>query len=207
MHLPPMIQSFVLHFGEMGSRWGINRTVGQVYALLYVSKSPLNADQIVRSLGVSRSNVAMSLKELSTMNMVILQHIPGDRKDYYGTHDDIWDIVRQLVEERRKREIEPTLSLLRTTMMQRATCDEEMYAQSKIQDMHDLIQMLTNWYLEMQKMETHKLINLFKMGGKIYNLYQIKDRVRLLPGGKGNEQKNNQNKINKHMKGEIDNGL
>jgi DNA-binding transcriptional regulator GbsR (MarR family) len=97
----------VLHFGEMGSRWGINRTVGQIYALLYLSKEPLNAEDIVDRLGVSRSNVSMGLKELQAWNLVRLQHKPSDRRDYFSTPDDIWQIVRTLVEERKKREIEP----------------------------------------------------------------------------------------------------
>lgn len=82
MNLPPLVQSFVLHFGEMGSRWGINRTVGQIYALLYVSPEPLNADQIVDSLGISRSNVSMSLRELQAWNLVLLKHLPDDRRDF-----------------------------------------------------------------------------------------------------------------------------
>lgn len=188
MNLPPLIQTFVLHFGEMGSRWGINRTVGQIYALLYLSEKPLNADQIVEALGFSRSNVAMGLKELASMNLVMLQHIPSDRKDYYGTHDDIWDIVRNLVEERRKREVEPTLSMLRSVIMLKPSSEEEKHAQDKMQEMHDLIEMLTEWYMDMQKMETDRLVNLLKMGAKIYNLYQIKDKITLLPGGKSKQE-------------------
>ena len=116
MNLPPLIQAFVLHFGEMGSRWGINRTVGQIYALLYLSDEPLNAEDIVERLGVSRSNVSMGLKELQAWNLVRHQHKPGDRRDYFSTPDDIWQIVRTLVEERKKREIEPTLTLLREVL-------------------------------------------------------------------------------------------
>ena len=107
MNLPPLIQSFVLHFGEMGSRWGINRTVGQIYALLYVSAEPLCADQIVDALGVSRSNVSMGLRELQTWNLVVLRHIPGDRRDFFTAPDDIWQILRTLAEERKKREVDP----------------------------------------------------------------------------------------------------
>ncbi|MTI09408.1 GbsR/MarR family transcriptional regulator [Curvivirga aplysinae] len=180
MNLPPVIQTFVLHFGEMGSRWGINRTVGQIYALLYLSEQPLNADQIVDALGFSRSNVAMGLKELASMNLVMLKHIPADRKDYYGTHDDIWDIVRNLVEERRRREIEPTLTMLRSVIMEKPSSEQEKHAQEKMQEMHDLIEMLTDWYEEMNKVDTERLVNLLKMGAKIYNLYQFKDKLKLI---------------------------
>lgn len=97
MQLPPLVQTFVLHFGEMGSRWGISRTVGQIYAVLFVSVRPLNADEIVERLGVSRSNVSMGLKELQAWNLVRLQHMPGDRRDYFTTPEDLWQIVRTLV--------------------------------------------------------------------------------------------------------------
>ena len=118
MNLPPLVQTFVLHFGEMGSRWGVNRTVGQIYALLFVAPQPLNADDIVEALGVSRSNVSMGLKELQAWNLVRLQHKPNDRRDYYSAPEDIWQIVRTLVEERKKREIDPTLSMLREALME-----------------------------------------------------------------------------------------
>lgn len=181
MNLPPLIQTFVLHFGEMGSRWGINRTVGQIYALLYLSEKSLNADQIVEALGFSRSNVAMGLKELSSMNLVKLKHIPSDRKDYYATHEDIWEIVRNLAEERRKREVEPTLTMLRSVIMDKPASQEEKHAQLKMQEMHDLIDMITQWYQEMQKLETERLVKLLKMGSKIYKLYQFKDKLKLVP--------------------------
>lgn len=176
MTVTPNIEAFIQHFGHMGSRWGINRTVGQVYALLFLAKAPLNADQIVEALNVSRSNVAMSLKELSSMNLIMLQHIPGDRKDYYVTHEDIWDIVRNLVEERRKREVQPTLTLLRSIIMEPPTTEDEAYAQKRMQDMHDIIEMLTNWYSEMQHVDTERLVSLMKLGSRIFQLYQFKDK-------------------------------
>lgn len=184
MKLSPLIQSFVLHFGEMGSRWGINRTVGQIYALIYLSEKPLNADQLVEALGFSRSNIAMGIKELVSMNLVMLRHIPNDRKDYYATHEDIWEIVRNLVEERKKREIDPTLSMLRSVMMETPNSNEEEFAQDKMREMYDLIEMLTKWYDDMQKLETDRLVNLFKMGAKVYKLYQMKDKLTVIPGGK-----------------------
>src|SRR5438128_1256523 len=110
MNLPPLTQSFVLHFGEMGSRWGFNRTVGQIYALLFLASEPLHADQIVESLGFSRSNVSMGLKELQGWNLIRLIHMPQDRRDHFTTPDDLWTILRTLVEERKKREVDPTLS-------------------------------------------------------------------------------------------------
>ncbi len=178
MKLPPLIQTFVFHFGEMGSRWGINRTVGQIYALLYLSTTPLNADQIVDALGFSRSNVAMGIKELLAMNLVMLKHFPDDRKDYYGTHDNVWDIVRNLVEERRKREVEPTLSMLRSVILSAPSTEQERQAQIKMQEMHDLIDMLTQWYLDMKTLETEHLVSLLKMGSKMNQLLRFKQRKK-----------------------------
>ncbi len=189
MQLSPLIQTFVFHFGEMGSRWGINRTVGQIYALIYLSEKPLNADQLVEALGFSRSNIAMGIKELVSMNLVMLRHIPQDRKDYYITYDDIWEIVRNLVEERKKKEIDPTLTVLRSILLEKPNSEEEKFSQEKMREMHDLIEMLTKWYDDMQKLETTRLVNLLKMGAKVYNLYQMKERLSVIPGGKNSQKK------------------
>lgn len=131
MDLPPLVQAFVLHFGEMGSRWGINRTVGQIYAVLFASPRPLCADDLVERLGVSRSNVSMGLKELQAWNLVRLKHVPGDRRDFFTTPEDVWTIVRTLVEERKKREIDPTLTVLRELLMQAPASDDERHAQAR----------------------------------------------------------------------------
>ena len=180
MNLPPLIQSFVLHFGEMGSRWGINRTVGQIYALLYISARPLNAEDIAEALGFSRSNVSMGLKELDAWNLTQLKHLPGDRREYFTTPEDIWVIVRTLVEQRRKREIEPTLSMLRDLLLENPASKDEKFAQGKMQEMHDLIDMLTRWYQDMQRMETERLVQLLTLGTKVFKLYEMKDKI--LPG-------------------------
>ena len=107
MQLPPLTQSFVLHFGEMGSRWGINRTVGQIYALLFVADRPLHADDITEKLGVSRSNVSMGLRELQAWRLVRLEHLPGDRRDHFSAPEDVWSIFRTLAEERQRRKSIP----------------------------------------------------------------------------------------------------
>ena len=184
MNLPPLIQTFVLHFGEMGSRWGINRTVGQIYALLFLSNEPLNAEDIVERLGVSRSNVSMGLKELQSCNLVRLQHMPGDRRDYFSTPDDIWQIVRTLVDERKKREIDPTLTLLREVLMQGPASAEERHAQTRMREMHDLFELLTDWYADMQRLETERLVQLLKLGTKVQKILDVKDRLFSTPGPK-----------------------
>lgn len=182
MQLPPTVQEFVLHFGEMGSRWGINRTVGQIYALLFVSPEPLNADEITEKLGISRSNASMGLKELQSWNLVQLRHRPGDRKDYFSTPGDVWAIVRVLAEERKKREIDPTMSVLRELIMKPPATPEEAHAQKRMEEMHELIELLTGWYADVKRLETDRLIQLLSLGSKIQKVLEIKDRLFVVPG-------------------------
>lgn len=177
MNLSPTIQAFVLHFGEMGSRWGINRTVGQIYALLYVSREPLCADQIVEALGISRSNVSMSLRELQGWNLVLLKHLPGDRRDFFTTPDDVWQILRTLAEERKKREVDPTLSVLRELLMQAPASDEDRFAQTRLGEMHMLIERLTTWYDDVKRLEPERLVALLALGSKVTKFLDTKDRI------------------------------
>lgn len=189
MNLPPIIQAFVLHFGEMGSRWGISRTVGQIYALLYVAAEPLNAEQITEQLGFSRSNVSMGLKELQGWNLVRLKHQPGDRRDYFTIPEDPWEIVRTLAEERKRREVDPTLSMLREILMQAPGTEAERHAQGRIAEMHDLIELLTGWYADVQRLETDRLVQLLSLGAKVQKILEMKDRLLVMPGGKGPDRK------------------
>lgn len=177
MNLSPVIEAFVLHFGEMGSRWGINRTVGQIYALLYVSPDPLCADDLVEALGISRSNVSMSLRELQGWNLVVLKHRPDDRRDFFTTPADVWQILRTLAEERKKREVDPTLSVLREILMRTPAGDDERFAQSRIAEMHRLIERLTTWYDDVKLLETERLTMLLSLGSRITKLLDTKDRI------------------------------
>ncbi len=182
MNLTPLIQSFVLHFGEMGSRWGINRTVGQIYALLFVSGKPLNADEIADTLAFSRSNVSMGLKELSAWRLVRLQHLPNDRREYFSTPDDIWAIFRTLAEERRKREIDPTLSMLRNALVQTPATAEEKHAQERMKEMHDLIELVTQWFGDIQRLDTPTLVQLMKLGAKAQKFLELKQKLTSVAG-------------------------
>jgi DNA-binding transcriptional regulator GbsR (MarR family) len=184
MNLPPLHQEFVLHFGEMGSRWGINRTVGQIYALLFLSRAPLNADQIVEKLGFSRSNVSMGLKELQAWNLVRLRHLPDDRRDYFTTPEDLWEIVRTLVDERKKREIDPTLTKLRELQMQGGVAAEDAHAHARIAELSRLIELLTAWYDDMNKLETERLVQLLGLGSKLLKAVDAAGKVVPLVRGK-----------------------
>ena len=178
MDLPPLSQRFVLHFGEMGSRWGINRTVGQIYALLYVSAKPLNADEITEALNFSRSNVSMGLKELQSWRLARLIHQPNDRRDYFQAPEDVWTIFRTLLVERRKREIDPTLSMLRDALMESPSSAEDLHAQERMKEMHEFMERMTDWLDEVQKMDSAMLASLMKMGAQVQKLVEMKDRVK-----------------------------
>jgi len=166
----PLKQRFILHLGEMGSRWGINRTVGQIYALLFVSNQPLNADDIVMALGLSRSNVSMGLKELKSWRLIQAASVPGDRREYWTTSKDVWELFRVLAEERRRREVDPTLTMLRETLMTEPVSYNDRYAQDRIREMHDLIEMLNTWADEMEGLPPKTLMRLFTLGQKIQKL-------------------------------------
>ncbi|WP_298436458.1 GbsR/MarR family transcriptional regulator [uncultured Jannaschia sp.] len=170
MALTPLQRDFILHFGEMGSRWGIARTVGQIYALLFISETALNAEQITDGLGVSRSNVSMGLKELQSWDLVRLRHVQGDRRDYFTTPDDLWEIVRTLVAQRRKREIDPTLTKLRELEM--AGPQGDPYAEARIAELRELIEMMTTFHDEMERLETERLVQLMTMGRRLGGLLE-----------------------------------
>ncbi len=186
MQLSPLVQAFVLHFGEMGSRWGINRTVGQIYALLFVAQRPLNADDLVIGLGLSRGSVSMGLKELQSWNLVQMHHQPGDRREYFSTPDDVWQIMRTLVEERKKREIDPTLSVLRSLLMESPATDADAHAQDRMAAMHAQIELLTGWYADMQRLDNERLIQLLTLGKNVAKALEYKDKL-FAPGRKSPE--------------------
>lgn len=180
--LSPLIHGFVSHFGEMGRRWGINRTVGQIYALIFVSVEPLNADQIAEQLEFSRSNVSMGLKELQSWRLVHLRHLAGDRREYFEAPSDAWKIFRTLAEERRRREIEPTLSTLRNALLQKPTSQADRVALERMQGMHSLIELMTTWFDEVQRMDQETLAKLMKLGRGVQTVLQFTGRRKLATG-------------------------
>ncbi|MDT9001383.1 GbsR/MarR family transcriptional regulator [Paucibacter sp. APW11] len=185
--MSPLVRSFVAHFGEMGSRWGINRTVGQIYALIYVSPRALNADEMAEALEFSRSNLSMGLKELQAWRLVRLKHLPGDRREYFEAPSDAWEIFRTLAEERRRREIEPTLSMLRNALLEQPSSEEDRIAQERMRGMHDLIELMSNWFDDVQRMDSQTLAQLMKMGSKVQKLLEFTGRLKL---GSGRSERN-----------------
>jgi len=183
-NLSPLVQNFVLHFGEMGSRWGINRTVGQIYALLYVSDRPLNADEIAEALEFSRSNVSMGLKELESWRLTRLQHLPGDRREYFSAPEDVWAIFKTLAEERKKREVDPTLTMLRGAVIENVSTSGDRYAQQRMKAMHDLIELVSGWFTDVHKLDQETLVQLMKLGAKVQKLLEFKGKLKVVTGGK-----------------------
>ncbi|MFC3121423.1 GbsR/MarR family transcriptional regulator [Agaribacter flavus] len=177
MQMTPMIESFVFHFGEMGSRWGFNRTVGQIYALLVLSESALSANKIGELLGISRGNVSMGLKELHSWQLVQTTYKQGDRKDYYQTKGSIWDMANKVFEERRKREMDPTLSLLRDILLDEPANSQEAHAQQKIHEIHDLLENITHWTQSLQTLSPEKLNTLMKLGSGVGKVLDLKDKL------------------------------
>ncbi|MEM9223983.1 MAG: GbsR/MarR family transcriptional regulator [Pseudomonadota bacterium] len=177
MTLSPLQEEFVHHFGEMGSRWGINRTVGQIYALLFLSEEPLNAETIAETLTFSRSNVSMGLKELQAWNLVRIKRYAGDRREYFTTPEDLWEIVRTLVEERKRREIDPTLSRLRSLQMSEHTGPGDAYAGARIAELTALIELTTGWYDDVKGLDTDRLVLLLTLGAKIQDFVQRAGKV------------------------------
>jgi DNA-binding transcriptional regulator GbsR (MarR family) len=180
--LPSLIQRFVLHFGEMGGRWGVNRTVGQIYALLFLSDRPLVAEEIAEALDMSRSNVSMGLKELEAWRLIRKRHLPGDRREHIEALDDIWQIVRTLAEERRRREVDPTLSLLRDIILEAPRSPEEQHAQGKMREMHDMIELLTGWADDVQKLDNESLMRLLALGAGVSRILDLKNKVTVFRG-------------------------
>ncbi|GAA0859534.1 GbsR/MarR family transcriptional regulator [Aliiglaciecola litoralis] len=176
MNMTPMIESFVMHFGEMGSRWGFNRTVGQMYALLVVCEEPLSANEIAEALNISRGNVSMGLKELQSWRLVQMHHVPGDRKDYFKALGSIWDMANKVFEQRRKREMDPTLSLLRDILLDKPANEQEKYAQSRLQEIHDLLENITQWSEELQRLSPEKMAALMKLGSGVGKVLDMKDK-------------------------------
>src|SRR5213596_3665144 len=145
MTLSPVQQKFVLHWGEMGTRWGINRTVAQIHALLYLSPKPLTAEEIQDLLGVARSNVSNSLKELQGWGIVRVVHVMGDRRDHFESMKDVWEMFRVILDERKKRETDPTLAMLRESLVEakKNGVGADAYTRDRLNDMLQFFELMT----------------------------------------------------------------
>jgi len=177
MIMTPNVESFVYHFGEMGSRWGFNRTVGQMVALLVLSEEPLNANQLSEALSISRGNVSMGLKELQSWRLLKEIRIPGDRKEYFTVAGSIWDMALRVVDERRRREIDPTLSLLRDTLLAQPSNEQDVHAQEKMREIHDLLENVNGWADDILALKPDKLQTLMRLGSGVGKVLELADKL------------------------------
>lgn len=176
----PDAKAFILHWGEMGTQWGVNRSVSQVHALLYLSVTPLPADDIVAQLGLARSNVSTALKELQGYGIVRRVHVEGDRRDHFVAETDLWEMLMRIAAERKRREVDPTIALL-AELAERLKRDETAPPQvrDRIVRMHEFISTLGNWYEQVRGLPKPTLVTLMKLGGKV---------ARFVPGKKTKTQ-------------------
>ena len=163
-------ERFVLHWGEMAARWGVNRTVAQIHALLYLSALPLNAEDIAARLQVARSNVSTSLRELQNWDLVKVVHLMGDRRDHYETQQDPWDLLRIIVRERKQREFDPTVAFLRDCVGSPAFAKEEAGVQKRLRETLSLMEALSTWAEQVLGMENPALRKLVKLGAKVQSI-------------------------------------
>jgi len=168
MQLSPAVEKYVLHWGEMGTRWGTNRTVAQVQALLYLSPRPLCADEIVEALSVARSNVSTSIRELQSYGLVRMTHVLGDRRDYFESLHDVWELFRVIIAQRKQRELNPTLAMLKQCAAEvDGEPDTDEVTKERIRNMLQFVSTTSDWYEEIQSVPTTTLQKLMKLGAGI----------------------------------------
>ncbi len=174
MELTQHAQNFILHWGEMGSRWGVNRTVSQIHALLFYAGRPLPADEIATTLDVARSNVSNSLKELQNWNLIRTVHLMGDRREHFDTSLDVWVLFRTVVSERKQREFDPTIKVLKATLASPDFEQEDAGAQQRVKETLALMETLSVWADEMLRLESSTLVKVMKLGAKVSGLVRSK---------------------------------
>jgi DNA-binding transcriptional regulator GbsR (MarR family) len=160
----------------MGTRWGINRTVAQIHALLFISPKPLPAEDLADTLHVARSNVSTSLKELQAWGIVRRVHVMGDSRDHFESLRDVWELFRVVLDERKKREVDPTLTVLRDCLIE-AEKDKDIdeFTEQKLRELHDFFEITTSWYAQIRLWPTGALTKFVKLGDKVRKLLGIND--------------------------------
>jgi DNA-binding transcriptional regulator GbsR (MarR family) len=172
----PEVESFILHWGEMGTNWGVNRSVAQIHALLYLSDRPLHAEEISQTLRLARSNVSTALKELQSYGIVRRQHVAGDRRDHFVAETDLWELLMRISAERKRREVDPTIALL-AQLKERIEDRKDVpeHVRHRIARMHEFISTLTSWYDQVRRLPKPTLVTLMKLGAKV---------AQFIPGSK-----------------------
>jgi DNA-binding transcriptional regulator GbsR (MarR family) len=195
MELTPVAQKFILHWGEMGTRWGVNRTVSQIHALLYIIGKPMNAEDIAETLGVARSNVSTSLKELQSWKLVKVAHVMGDRRDHFETSLDVWELFRTVVRERKEREFDPTIKTLRECLASPDLRQEDPEAQKRIAETLALMETLATWADEVLRLEPSTLMKLLKMGAAVQKFVRGDSKPNDRQGDPGDDEQSMSTKL------------
>ena len=174
--LPIAVERFVLHWGDLGGRWGVNRSVSQIHALLYLSDRPLTAEEIADRLGLARSNVSNSIKELTGWNLIRRIPIKGDRRDHFEAEADVWEMFTRISAGRKERELDPAIAALRACVAE-AQDDPAVHrvAAARLKALLDFVETLDRWYAQMLTVPRQKLAALIRLGTRI---------VGLLPAGR-----------------------
>ena len=169
--LPPAVEKFILHWGDMGGQWGVNRSVAQIHALLYLSDRPLTAEEIAETLGIARSNVSNSLRELGGWKLVRRVPVLGDRRDHFEAETDLWEMVTRIAQGRKEREIDPAAAALRVCRAE-AEGDHRVspVARKRLAEMEDFVATVSRWYDQMLGVPAPKIMALIRMGAKVANL-------------------------------------
>jgi len=170
-NLSPIAQKFILHWGEMGVRWGINRTMAQIHALLFLSGKPLNAEEICDALDLARSNVSVALKDLQGWGIVKLVHLPGDRRDHFESMKDVFEMFRTIATERKRREIDPTLRLINDCLEEAGKPKaSDAHVRERLESMKEFFELALNFTSQIERLSTASLVRTAKMGDKALKL-------------------------------------
>jgi len=169
--LPPAIEQFVLRWGDMGGQWGVNRSVAQIHALLYVSERPLTAEDIADALGMARSNVSNSMRELLAWKLIRRVPVLGDRRDHYEAETDLWQMVSRIAQGRKEREIDPAVVALRHVLdAEKGDPRVGKAARARLHELQDFVATIDGWYAQMLTVPPAKIMALIKLGSKVVNL-------------------------------------
>jgi DNA-binding transcriptional regulator GbsR (MarR family) len=183
LQLPAAASKFILHWGEMGTRWGINRSVAQVQALLYISERPLHADEIVATLGLARSNVSAAVRELQTWGLVRIVHLAGDRRDHFATLCDVWEMFQAIVAERKRRELDPAIALLRECLAEsKGNGAHEALAAARLKELLGFFETAAAFYDQVRGVPKATLLKVMKLGRQLVGL--LDRAVQRAPQGK-----------------------
>lgn len=173
MNLTPTIQNFIIHWGELGQRWGINRTIAQIQALLLISPEPLNAEQISQTLSIARSTVSVGLRELQHWGIVTVVHKMGDRTDYFELIGDVWEMFRVIADQRVKNEVDPTVLLLRDVVNQLEENSDDSHSKKKLEELLDVLDTASRIYNDMQKVPTRTIVQIAKMSDIVSRVLRL----------------------------------